>query len=79
MKKDIGLWIKEAENRQKILKLFLPVLKAAGDLPELESLAYMPEKETVIAKFTDGQEVKINVAGDSDMALLYDVVVKLWY
>jgi len=79
LKEDIGLWIKEAENRQKILDLLLPALKAAEELRKLKSLDYIVEKELVIAKFADGQEVTINVAGDSDMALLYDVVVKLWH
>ena len=31
-----------------------------------------------MAAFADGREVWINVAGDSDMAMIYDVVVKLW-
>lgn len=31
-----------------------------------------------MAGFADGKKVGINVAGDSDMAMIYDVVVKLW-
>ena len=78
MKEDIGLWIKEAENRQKILDLLLPALKAAEELQKLKSLDYIVEKELVTAKFVDGHEVTINVAGDSDIVMIYDIVAKLW-
>ena len=78
MRDDIGAWLKEAERRQRILTQLLPALKAAEGMGELESLEYIPGKEMAVAGFADGRKVWINVAGDSDMAMIYDVVVKLW-
>ncbi len=78
MRDDIGAWLKEAERRQRILTQLLPALKAAEGMGELESLEYIPGKEMAVAGFADGKKVGINVAGDSDMAMIYDVVVKLW-
>ena len=71
-------WIAKAEEKQRILDLLLPALRETKDLKELEALEYNPGEETVTAAFMGGSEEKINIAGDSGIAMIYDVVMKLW-
>lgn len=53
------------ENRQKICDLLLLTLKATRS------------KESVIIKFSNGSEKRVNVAGDSGTALISDVMRKI--
>ena len=78
MRDDIGAWLEETGRRQRILTQLLPALKEAEGTRGILSLGYAPEEEMAVAAFADGREVWISVAGDSDMAMIYDVVVKLW-
>ncbi len=71
-------WITEAEQKQRILDHLLTTLRETEDLKDLQALEYRPGKEVVTAAFRNGQETDINIAGDSDIAMIYDVVVKLW-
>ena len=42
------------ENKQKILDLLLPALKATNNLHDLEFLRYDEEREEVVATFSNG-------------------------
>jgi len=62
------------EDKQKILNLLLPALQATDALHDLVALEYAPEKEAVIATFSYNGKKQANVAGDSGIAMILDVL-----
>jgi len=66
------------ENKQQILDLLLPALKATRNLSDLESLEYKEESgdEYVIAKFPAGEKI-VNVYADSGTAMIIDIVKQI--
>lgn len=62
------------ENKQKILDLLLPALRATRNLHDLWDLQYDPKTETVTATFENGSEKSANVAMDSGTAMARDVI-----
>lgn len=62
------------EDKQWILDLLLPALKATCNLHDLADLEYDPEREEVIATFDNGYHKYVNVAADSGTAMIVDVV-----
>lgn len=64
------------ESKQQILDLLLPALQATRNLYDLISLDYDDKKEMVIASFTGGKKL-VNVAGDSGIAMIRDVIGRI--
>lgn len=62
------------EQKQEILDKLLPALQATRALDNLKSLTYSREKETVTAVFESGGTRTINVAADSGIAMIQDVL-----
>ena len=65
------------ENKQKILDLLLPALKATNNLHDLEFLRYDDEREEVIATFLNGWSKRANVAMDSGTAMIKDIITQI--
>lgn len=61
------------ENKQKILDLLLPALKATRDQYDLEELRFDPDKEVVDVVYENGV-LHVNVACDSGIAMIRDVL-----
>lgn len=62
------------EDKQKILNLLLPTLRATRNLSDLVNLQYDPDKEMVAAVFSNGGVKMANVAADSGTAMIQDVI-----
>ena len=66
------------ECKEKICSLLLKTLQATRKYSDLVSLEYTgadgAEEEYVCAKYSHGGWVKINVTGDSGIALIADVL-----
>ena len=61
------------ENKQWLCLKLLEVLQCTRALYDIEGLYYDPEKETVTAQFPGGKKI-VNVAGDSGIAMICDVL-----
>lgn len=66
-----------SEDKQHILDLLLPALQATRDLEDLQGLAYDKEAEAVTATFSSGGAKRANVACDSGIAMIRDVLEAL--
>lgn len=64
------------ENKQDILDFLLPALQWTRACEDLCSLVYDEEKEVVTATFANGSR-KINVAMDSGIAMIRDVLAHI--
>lgn len=63
------------ENKDVICQALLPVLKKTRALSDLEDLYYRKDpEEEVCAVFRGGYTKKINVACDSGLAMIRDIV-----
>ena len=62
------------ENKQRILDLLLPALQETRNLHDLVELEYRADRELVYAKFASGYQMIANVALDSDVAMIADVI-----
>lgn len=62
------------ENKQRILDLLLPALQETRNLHDLVELEYRADRELVYAKFASGYQKIANVALDSDVAMIADVI-----
>ena len=62
------------EQRRKLCRLLLPVLKETANLSDLKWLNYNPETETVTATFENGAQKTAAVACDSGTAAIVDIV-----
>ena len=65
------------ENKQVILNLLLKALKQTRDAFDVEDLIYDGEKETVTVLFISGGTRTVNVAMDSGVAMIRDVMKHL--
>ncbi len=65
------------EDKNKICQLLLKTLQATDNLWNLEGLNYYPEKEIVIAVFENGAKKIINIAWDSGIAMIMDIILNL--
>lgn len=65
------------EDKNKICQLLLKTLQATDNLWNLEGLNYYPEKEIVIAVFENGAKRIINIAWDSGIAMIMDIIMNL--
>lgn len=65
------------ENKQDILNKLLPALQATRQFNDLASLEYNAEYETVKATFTTGYYKTANVAADSGIAMIKDVIKQI--
>lgn len=64
------------EDKQKILNLLCRTLQATDNAADLVSLTYLPHEDAVIVRFVNGRR-RVNVAMDSDTAMIRDVVNNL--
>ena len=62
------------ENKQRILDLLLPALQETCNLHDLVEMEYRADRELVYAKFASGYQKIANVALDSDVAMIVDVI-----
>lgn len=62
------------ENKQDILNKLLPALQATRQFYDLVDLAYLPDEELVRATFANGSKKYANVALDSGIAMIKDVI-----
>jgi len=65
------------EDKQQILNLLLPALQATRNLSDLVNLKLDPTKEMVIATFESGSSKVANVAADSGISMIRDVIKKI--
>ena len=63
-----------SENKQSILDLLLVTLQATRDAWDLQALNFDPKTEIVTAVFESGGKRTINVAMDSGVAMIRDVM-----
>lgn len=62
------------ENKQLICDRFLECLYLTRQLYDLIDLDYIEEKELVVAHFEGGGKKEINVAMDSGIAMIRDII-----
>ncbi len=62
------------EDKQKICDRLLETLKLTRQLYDLIDLDYIEEKELVVAHFEGGGKKEINVAMDSGIAMIKDII-----
>lgn len=62
------------ENKQMICDRLLETLKLTRQLYDLIDLDYIEEKELVVAHFEGGGKKEINVAMDSGIAMIRDII-----
>ena len=62
------------ENRQKICDLLLLTLKATRSGGSIKRLVYDDYTESVIVTYSNGSEKRVNIACDSGVALIRDVM-----
>ena len=66
----------DAENKQRICDFLCRALQETRGAHDLISLSYIPELEVVAVTFSGGRK-EINVAMDSGMAMIRDIVNKI--
>ena len=64
-------------TKQDICRALLPVLRMTRALRDLEDLEYQGDTEEAHAVFRGGYTKKINVACDSGLAMIKDIVNKI--
>ena len=64
-------------TKHDICRALLPVLRMTRALRDLEDLQYHGDTEEVHAVFRGGYTKKINVACDSGLAMIKDIVNKI--
>lgn len=62
------------EDKQKICDLLLPLLKATRAFHDLDDLEYIQDQDCVLLTFANGYVRKVNVAMDSGIAMIMDVI-----
>jgi hypothetical protein len=65
------------EDKEEITSRLFEALHMTREFMNLESLTYRKDQEKVMARFEDGSKKKINVASDSGIALISDVIKNL--
>ena len=65
------------EYKQNILNLMLPALRETRALSDLSTLEYDEEAEIVKATFISGFSKNVNVAMDSGIAMIRDVLAQI--
>lgn len=65
------------ENKQKILDTLLIPLRETRALSDLYKLEYDSDREVVIATFEKGYTKEANVAMDSGVAMIRDVLAQI--
>lgn len=65
------------ENKQKILDTLLIPLRETRALSDLYKLEYDSDREVVIATFENGYTKEANVAMDSGVAMIRDVLAQI--
>lgn len=65
------------EDKQMICDALLPALQLTRHLDDLFSLHYDPKTEKVIADFTTGCVREVNVAADSGVAMIRDIIQQI--
>ena len=65
------------EDKEAITERLFDILHMTREFMELESLTYLKDQEKVVARFEDGREKRINVATDSGIQLIEDVMERL--
>ena len=65
------------EDKQNILNLMLPALRETRALSDLSMLLYDEETEVVTAVFSTGGKRHINVAMDSGISMIRDVLKQI--
>ena len=70
------------EDKQKICDLLVPVLQATAAGKRLTALEYecdqRKHRETVTIRFQGIPQQKANVTGDSGVAMIYDILCKVF-
>ena len=67
----------ENEDKQRICDLLLPALQATRSMYDLKDLRFDPEKEIVTAFFDNDWTKAVNVAADSGVAMIKDIVTHI--
>ena len=62
------------EDAQAICDKLLEVLQITRNLDDLVELQYRPDQEIVVAGFANGRTKAANVAGDSGIAMIMDII-----
>ncbi len=62
------------ENKQHICDLLCATLKATRDQHDLESIMYHDDTETVTLAYEGGGSTSVNVALDSGIAMIRDIL-----
>ena len=62
------------EDKQRICSALAPVLRLTRHLDDLVSLHYDPKMEKVEATFLNGSVKRVNVAADSGIAMIRDII-----
>lgn len=65
------------EDKQNILNLMLPALRETRMLNDLSTLEYDEEMEVVTATFSSGFKKHVNVACDSGISMIRDVLKQI--
>lgn len=62
------------ENKQEICDLLLPALQHTGSLQDVIALEYDSVQEVVTATYRNGYQKSIDVAADSGVAMIRDIM-----
>lgn len=65
------------ENKQEICKALVPVLRMTRNLCDLVDLDYDPDLELVTATFDTGSTKVANVACDSGISMICDIICQI--
>ena len=65
------------EDKQRICSALAPVLRLTRHLDDLVSLHYDPKTEKVEATFLNGSVKRVNVAADSGIAMIRDIIQQI--
>lgn len=65
------------ENKKTILEKLTEALVETRNLCDIVQVELIDNEETVVVRFENGYERRINVACDSGLAMIYDVVKAL--
>lgn len=65
------------EDKQMICDALLATLQLTRAMYNLEDLMYLPEKELVEATFSNGGRKYANVAADSGIAMIRDIIKQI--
>ena len=65
------------EDKQRILDLWLPALRATRNLADLVRLQYDRDDKVVLATFENGYTKVANVNMDSGTAMMFDVLKQI--